>query len=129
MPPPGADELVVRNHFNVEGGAQAAAVLLARGATGLVASSDEMALGAYTAAARAGLRVPADVSVVGYDDSSLLDFTAPPLTTVRQPTERIAENVVRTVVSLLAEQTYSSEEMLIEPELRVRGSTAPRPVD
>ncbi|MEU1529869.1 LacI family DNA-binding transcriptional regulator [Streptomyces fagopyri] len=122
------ETLVARQHFNVEGGQQAAATLLALGATGLVASSDEMAFGAYRAAERVGLRVPKDVSVVGYDDSPVLDFIGPPLTTVRQPIERIAENIGRIVTSLIANRAVGSEEILVEPELRLRGSTSPVPI-
>jgi DNA-binding LacI/PurR family transcriptional regulator len=122
------EQFVVRQHFNVEGGQQAATTLLAQGATGIVASSDEMAFGAYRAAERTGLSVPKDVSVVGYDDSSVLDFIGPPLTTVRQPIERIAENVARIVTSLVSNRTVSTEEILVEPELRLRGSTAPAPI-
>lgn len=120
-----AEALVSRQHFNFEGGQQAASALLADGVTGIVASSDEMALGAYRAAERGGLSVPADVSIVGYDDSPMLDFTAPPLTTVRQPTERIAENVGRILTALIGHREVNSEEILIDPELRLRGSTAP----
>ncbi|MFT4284286.1 MAG: LacI family DNA-binding transcriptional regulator [Protaetiibacter sp.] len=121
----GPEDLVVRNHFNIEGGQQAAATLLALGATALVASSDEMALGAYRAIERAGLAVPGDVSVIGYDDSPLLDYTSPPLTSVRQPVERIAEHVGRLVTSLIAKREVADQEILVEPEIRLRGSTAP----
>jgi DNA-binding LacI/PurR family transcriptional regulator len=86
-----------------------------------------MAFGAYRAAERAGLSVPEDVSVVGYDDSPVLDFIGPPLTTVRQPIERIAENVARIVTSLISSRAVSNEEILVEPELRLRRSTAPAP--
>ncbi|WP_420031450.1 LacI family DNA-binding transcriptional regulator [Streptomyces sp. cg28] len=120
-------ELVSRQHFNVEGGQLAATTLLKRGVTGIVASSDEMALGAYRAVDRADLRVPHDVSVIGYDDSPMLDFIWPPLTTVRQPIERIAENVGRIVTSLIANRDVSADEVLIDPELRLRNSTALAP--
>jgi LacI family transcriptional regulator, repressor for deo operon, udp, cdd, tsx, nupC, and nupG len=119
-----ADDLVVRNHFNFEGGQQAASVLLAQGATAIVASSDEMALGAYRAAERAALRIPRDLSVIGYDDSPMLDYTAPPLTTVRQPLERIAEHVGRITTSLIAKREVMDREVLIEPDIRLRASTA-----
>lgn len=119
------EELVVRNYFNVEGGQQAATALLGQGVTALVASSDEMALGAYRAVERAGLSVPNDISVIGYDDSPLLDFTNPPLTTVRQPIERIAEHVGRIVTSLIATREVDMQEILVEPEIRLRRSTAP----
>jgi len=122
-----ADDFVVRKHFNVEDGQQATAALIAQGVTGIVASSDEMALGGYRAAERAGLRVPQDLSIIGYDDSPMLDFTAPPLTTVRQQTDRIAENVGRIVTALISKRAVGTEEILIDPELRLRGSTAPPP--
>ena len=121
------DDLVMRAHFNFEGGRQAAAALLTQGVTGLVASSDEMALGAYRAVERVGLRVPDQVSIIGYDDSPLLDYTAPPLTTIRQLTEPIAEHVGRIVTALIAKRTVSPEEILIEPELHLRASTGPAP--
>lgn len=120
-----AESLVARHHFNVEGGQHAAASLLRQGATAIVASSDEMALGAYRAAMKAGLSVPDDVSIVGYDDSPMLDYTNPPLTTVRQLTGRIAQNVAHIVTSKIAHREVSNEEMLVVPELRLRGSTGP----
>ncbi|WP_306210077.1 LacI family DNA-binding transcriptional regulator [Actinoplanes sp. RD1] len=123
----GLEDFVVRHHFNFEGGQQAATTLLGQGVTGIVASSDEMALGAFRAVERAGLRVPADVSIIGYDDSPLLDYTNPPLTTVRQPTERIAENVGRLVTALIGNRPVSTDEILIEPEIHLRGSTARPP--
>lgn len=119
-----AEEFVARNYFNVEGGQQAAAALLPLGVTGLVASSDEMALGAYRAIERAGLSVPNDISVIGYDDSPLLDYTNPPLTTVRQPIERIAEHVGRLIPALIAKRDVATQEILIEPEIHLRKSTA-----
>jgi LacI family transcriptional regulator, repressor for deo operon, udp, cdd, tsx, nupC, and nupG len=120
-----ADDLVVRSHFNFEGGLQAASALLSHGVTALVASSDEMALGACRAVERAGLTVPGDISVIGYDDSPLLDYTFPPLSTVRQPVERIAEHVGRLTTSLISGREVAEPEILIEPELRLRASTGP----
>jgi alanine racemase len=119
------EDFVARNYFNFEGGKQAAAALLPLGVTALVASSDEMALGAYRAIERAGLGVPNDVSVIGYDDSPLLDYTNPPLTTVRQPIERIAEHVGQLVISVIAKREVAAQEILVEPEIRLRRSTAP----
>ena len=84
--------------FSLEGGHAAAARLIARGVTGIVCASDPLALGAIRAARRAGLSVPADLSVVGYDDSAFMSCTDPPLTTVRQPIEAIG----RAAVEMLA---------------------------
>ena len=61
-------------------------------------ASDPLALGAIRAVRRAGLRVPDDVSVVGFDDSALMSCTEPPLTTVRQPIESMGRMVIELLV-------------------------------
>ncbi|MGW0350136.1 LacI family DNA-binding transcriptional regulator [Streptomyces anthocyanicus] len=118
------EEFVERAMFSLEGGQAAAARLLDRGITGIICASDPLALGAIRAARRRGHRVPHDVSVVGYDDSAFMTCTEPPLTTVRQPIEAMG----RAAVDLLCAQIQGTEvphgELLFEPELVVRGSTA-----
>ena len=84
-----------------------------------------MALGAIRAVRRAGLRVPEDVSVVGFDDSALMNCTDPPLTTVRQPIEPMGRMVIELLVSQIAGTARPHDELLFEPELVVRGSTGP----
>ena len=109
--------------------AQAAAVrLLGRGITGIVCASDPMALGAIRAARRAGMTVPGDVSIVGFDDSALMNCTDPPLTTVRQPIEPMGRMVIELLNGQIAGTPVPHEELLFEPELVVRGSTAPVPL-
>ena len=80
------DELVAYGDFYTESGRRAMAQLLAleEPPTAVFAASDMMALGAIRAAADAGLSVPGDVSVVGFDDMQLADHMNPPLTTLRQ---------------------------------------------
>ncbi|MBZ6295624.1 LacI family DNA-binding transcriptional regulator [Streptomyces olivaceus] len=118
------DTHVERAMFSLEGGQAAATRLLDRGVTGVICASDPLALGAVRAARRRGLHVPRDVSVVGYDDSAFMTCTEPPLTTVRQPIEAMG----RAAVDLLCAQIQGTEvphrELLFEPELVVRGSTA-----
>ncbi|MEJ1213145.1 LacI family DNA-binding transcriptional regulator [Streptomyces sp. CCNWLW230] len=118
------EEFVERAMFSLEGGQAAAARLLERGVTGIICASDPLALGAVRAARRRGLHVPHDISVVGYDDSAFMTCTEPPLTTVRQPIEAMG----RAAVDLLCAQIQGTEvphrELLFEPELVVRGSTA-----
>lgn len=121
------DRRVVRQVYTIEGGQSAAATLLEGGVTAIVAASDYMALGAIRAARRAGLSVPGDVSVVGYDGSMITEFVDPPLTTVRQPTDRLAKEVARAVVGLVTSREVPSGELLFSPELVVRSSTAPPP--
>jgi LacI family transcriptional regulator, repressor for deo operon, udp, cdd, tsx, nupC, and nupG len=118
------DELASLSLFGVEGGHAAAARLLDRGATGIVCGSDLMALGAIRAARQRGLAVPGDVSVVGYDDSPLIAFTDPPLTTLRQPVQAMAVAAVRALVDEIHGHGAPHSEYVFRPELVVRNSTA-----
>jgi DNA-binding LacI/PurR family transcriptional regulator len=122
------EELVERTRFSLEGGHAAASKLIARGVTGVVCASDPLALGAIRAARRAGLSVPADLSVVGYDDSIFMSCTDPPLTTVRQPIEAIGRAAVEMLVGQIEGSSVSPEELFFEPEIVARGSTANAPV-
>jgi DNA-binding LacI/PurR family transcriptional regulator len=122
-----AKDLVERTWFSLEGGHAAAAKLIGRGATGIICASDPLALGAIRAARRAGLDVPADLSVVGYDDSLFMSSTDPPLTTVRQPIEAIGRAAVEMLSGMIEGSTVSAEELFFEPEIVARGSTANAP--
>ena len=119
------DEQIVRGLYSLESGQAAATRLLRSGVTAIVCASDPMALGAVRAVRRAGLRIPADVSVVGYDDSALMSCTDPPLTTVRQPIESMGRAAIDLLAGLVAGANLSSDELLFEPELVVRSSTGP----
>jgi DNA-binding LacI/PurR family transcriptional regulator len=119
---------VERTIFSMEGGHAAAARLISRGVTGIICASDVLALGAIRAVRRARLRVPDDISVVGYDDSAFMACTEPPLTTVRQPIESMGQAVVALLVSEVAGNAVPADELLFEPELVVRGSTGAVPV-
>jgi DNA-binding LacI/PurR family transcriptional regulator len=124
---PGVEPLIERSLFTVEGGQAAATRLLEQGCTAIVCGSDLMALGAIRAVRSSGLRVPADVSVVGYDDSPLIAFTDPPLTTVRQPVQGMGEAAVRALIDEIAGQPAPRAEYVFRPELVVRGSTGAAP--
>ena len=120
-------ELVECTLFGVEGGQAAAHALLDRGVTAVVCGSDLMALGAVRAARSRGLSVPGDVSVVGYDDSPLIAFTDPPLTTVRQSVQAMGSAAVRALVDEIAGTPAPRAEFVFRPELVVRGSTGSAP--
>jgi LacI family transcriptional regulator, repressor for deo operon, udp, cdd, tsx, nupC, and nupG len=117
---------VERSAFSMEGGRAAAAKLVGREVTGILCASDVLALGAVRAVRRLGLRVPEDVSIIGYDDSALMTCMDPPLTTVRQPIEAMGQSVVDLLVQQIGGTGVAPDELLFEPELVVRGSTAPR---
>nr|CAL64862.1 malR-like regulator GarC1 [Streptomyces glaucescens] len=89
-----SEELVQHSLFSLEGGQAAASALIDLGCTAVMCASDMMALGAVRAARRRGLTVPGDISVVGFDDSPLMAFTDPPLTTIRQPVKAMGQVAV-----------------------------------
>ncbi|ACQ80036.1 transcriptional regulator, LacI family [Beutenbergia cavernae DSM 12333] len=120
------EEHVRTTLFTVEGGQAAGRELVREGYTAIVCGSDLMALGAIRAVRSAGLRVPEDVSVIGYDDSPLMPFTDPPLTTLRQPVEAMSQAAVNTLLAEIA-GSPARPELLFDPELIVRGSTGPVP--
>jgi DNA-binding LacI/PurR family transcriptional regulator len=123
---PSAD-LVERTRFSLEGGHAAATRLLARDVTAIICASDPLALGAIRAVRRAGMAVPSDVSVVGYDDSAFMSCTDPPLTTVRQPIDALGRAAVELLTGQIEGAQVAAEELFFEPEIVARGSTAAAP--
>ncbi len=114
--------------FSVEGGAAAALRLIDRDCTAIICGSDLMALGAIRAVRERGLKVPADVSVVGYDDSMLIAFTDPPLTTVRQAVSAMGSAAVRALLDEIHGTPAPRAEYVFRPELVVRASTGAAPI-
>ena len=107
-----------------------ARMLLDRGApfTALFGFDDVSAIGAIRAFLDAGLRVPEDVSVVGFDDIQSAAYQNPTLTTVRQPLREMGEMAARILLQRLdAEQPPGEAFVTVEPKLVVRGSTGPAP--
>lgn len=122
-----AGDLVVNTLFTVEGGQAGAQLLLDRDCTAICCGSDIMAIGAIRAARQRGLRVPEDVSVVGFDDSPLTAYLDPPLTTIRQPVREMSLAAVGTLLEEIGATAAPHTELLYRPELVVRSSTAPQP--
>ena len=125
MTPDEAAGLVSHSLFGLEGGQAAAHHLLGCDVTAIVCGSDLMALGAIRTVRQRGLRVPEDVSVVGYDDSRLIPFTDPPLTTVRQAVPAMATAAVQALLDSINHSPAPRDEFVFRPELIVRGSTGP----
>ena len=95
--------------------------------TGVLVMSDAMAIGVLRAAREMGLRVPEDVSVVGFDDIDISQHTNPPLTTVHQPIRQKGESAVRLLLSVVERRDQRPEQIRLETRLIVRGSTGPAP--
>ncbi|TQS46790.1 LacI family DNA-binding transcriptional regulator [Cryptosporangium phraense] len=123
----GADAPIEHTFFTVEGGHAAAATLIAQGCTAVICGNDLMALGAIRAVRDLGRSVPADVSVIGFDDSPLVGFTDPPLTTVRQPVPAMGTAAVQMLLDELHGVPGPKSEFVFQPELVVRGSTGSGP--
>ncbi|MFK4070661.1 LacI family DNA-binding transcriptional regulator [Streptomyces sp. NPDC029674] len=115
--------LIQHSLYTLEGGQAAAATLIGDGCTAVVCASDMMALGAIRAARDLGLSVPGDISVVGFDDSPLIAFTDPPLTTIRQPVQAMGQAAVRALLEEIGGTPAPHGEFVFMPELVVRGST------
>jgi DNA-binding LacI/PurR family transcriptional regulator len=122
-----ANGLVAHGEFGVEGGRTAMRHLLGQSPrpTGVICSSDVMAIGALREAMEQGLRVPGDVSIVGFDGIEAVNWIDPPLTTVEQPIADIARTAVSTLRGLIAGSTGAMPDVQYRPRLRRGSSTAP----
>jgi DNA-binding LacI/PurR family transcriptional regulator len=95
--------------------------------TGVLAMSDAMAIGVLRAARELGLRVPADLSVVGFDDIDISQHTDPPLTTVYQPIRQKGESAVHLLLSVVERRDQTPQQLRLETRLIIRGSSGPAP--
>jgi DNA-binding LacI/PurR family transcriptional regulator len=120
-------ELIRNGDFHVEAGFEQARALLALPSppTAIFAGSDLQALGVYEAAREAGLRVPDDLSVVGFDDLPVARWVGPALTTVRQPLVEMAQAAARLVLSLARGERPDHTRLELATSLVIRHSTAP----
>ncbi len=121
------ERLVTPGNHRIDGGLEAMRRLLAldERPTAVLASNDLTAIGALHAIHRAGLRVPEDISVVGFDDIDLAAFTEPALTTVRLARTEIAEQAIECLARNMDAREERGSEVVIGTTLVVRESTAP----
>jgi len=118
---------VVPGDHTESGGARAARELVAQGrsaSTAVLTSNDRAALGLMDVLIRSGVRVPQDVSVVGYDDSSLAQLAHVDLTSVNQDAQQQAEGAVQAAMERVEGQRAQARELVLEPRLVVRGTSA-----
>jgi DNA-binding LacI/PurR family transcriptional regulator len=122
-------EITVEQADMTEEGGYRAAVRLLGGAgrpTAVFAVNDISCIGAMSAAHELGLRVPQDVSMVGYDNTSLAQVRHLWLTSIDNASMEVGRRSGRALIRRMADPSLPAEEQLIRPTLRVRGSTAPR---
>lgn len=119
------DDLIVEGGFSEQSGLMAVEMLFARGRpfTAIFAANDQMAYGARLALFRRGIRVPDDVSLVGFDDQQGSAYAIPPLTTLRQPMEQIGARAAEAVLQLIQGKDVERSGG-VSAELIIRESTS-----
>lgn len=122
------DDCIAQGNLRFDGGAAAARQLFARrtGITAIFAANDAMAFGAWSVLQRAGLRVPEDVSLVGFDNSALSAAMVPALTTVEQPIAQMGQRAVALLLERIKQRDKPVERVLLPPTLVQRESCLPR---
>ena len=117
-------EWVIESHFSYAGGVNAGKEILAleHRPDAIFAMSDTIAIGLYQSLLQAGLRIPQDIAVIGYDNIELAQYLAPPLSTIHQPKARLAKNAVEQLVSRIRQPDKRIENIQLTPELVVRES-------
>ena len=117
---------LARGDFTARGGYLAMQTLLKRRPrpTAVFACNDLMAVGALTAAREAGIAVPQQLSIVGFDDIELAAFSAPPLTTVAQPKLEIGTLAAELLLERVSASRSESRRVILDPKIKVRGTTA-----
>lgn len=118
--------LVVTGDFSQRSGFEATQKLLKlkRPPTAIFAANDMSAFGAISAIMEAGLKVPDDISVIGFDDIPAAAQVYPPLTTIRQPIHQMGRSAVNTLLALIAGIEPASPQVSLPTELVTRASTA-----
>ncbi|WP_206541915.1 ribose operon transcriptional repressor RbsR [Winslowiella iniecta] len=119
---------IVDSDFEFQGGYNAMNQLLTLSEVpqAVFTSNDAMAVGVYHALYQAGLSVPQDVAVIGYDDIELARYLTPPLTTIHQPKDELGELAIDTLIHRLADPGASQQTLVLTPELVERASVAER---
>ncbi|WP_332762954.1 LacI family DNA-binding transcriptional regulator [Pseudomonas koreensis] len=123
---PSDPAIICHGDFSLRAGYDGAATLLtlADRPTALFCENDEMAIGALKRIKEAGLRVPEDISVVGFDDIPLAHYCDPPLTTIAQPAEGFGRTAVEMLINLIEKKINPEQHVILPFELTIRESSA-----
>lgn len=117
-------EWIIESHFHYDGGIEATQKLLAlpHRPQAIFAMSDSIAVGVYQALWQAGLCIPQEMAVIGYDNIELAQYLAPPLSTIHQPKARLAKKAVERLIARIHEPNQAIQIVQLEPELIRRKS-------
>lgn len=120
------ESLLCPGDFTPQSGYEAAGTLITRDdpPTAIFCESDEMAIGAISRIKQAGLSVPGEISVAGFDDIAFASYSDPPLTTIAQPAEAFGRLAVAMLIDVLEERARDIQHAVLPHELVIRGSTA-----
>ncbi|EHH1047581.1 TPA: substrate-binding domain-containing protein [Vibrio parahaemolyticus] len=115
---------IIESDFECEGGYQAFKKMAERGTlpSSIFVSNDMMAMGVINAANELSIKVPDDLSIIGYDDIHIAKFMSPSLTTIHQPKYRLGQAAVETLVRRLDDKSNEAQVVQLEPTLVVRNS-------
>ncbi|EHY9857214.1 substrate-binding domain-containing protein [Vibrio parahaemolyticus] len=115
---------IIESDFECEGGYQAFKKMAERGTlpSSIFVSNDMMAMGMINAANELSIKVPDDLSIIGYDDIHIAKFMSPSLTTIHQPKYRLGQAAVETLVRRLDDKSNEAQVVQLEPTLVVRNS-------
>ncbi|AXP41151.1 substrate-binding domain-containing protein [Haemophilus influenzae] len=115
---------IVESHFDFEGGALGIQSLLTQSSrpTAVFCCSDTIAVGAYQAIQQQGLRIPQDLSIMGYDDIELARYLSPPLSTICQPKAELGKLAVEALLQRIKNPNENYRTLVLEPTCILRGS-------
>ena len=116
-------ELVAEGDYHIQGGYQLSGELLDKGVTAIFASNDLMACGVFKQATERSLKVPRDLSIVGFDDTDFSEIMVVPLTTVNQPVFEMGKTSVAKLIEMIDSGGMTQENVIFKPSLIVREST------
>ncbi|HHF3533861.1 TPA: substrate-binding domain-containing protein [Haemophilus influenzae] len=115
---------IVESHFDFEGGVLGIQSLLTQSSrpTAVFCCSDTIAVGAYQAIQQQGLRIPQDLSIMGYDDIELARYLSPPLSTICQPKAELGKLAVEALLQRIKNPNENYRTLVLEPTCILRGS-------
>lgn len=115
-------KLVLEGNYHIEDGVELSKKLFDFGVTAIFACNDLMAYGVYQSAVREGIKVPEELSIVGFDDIFFSQFSEVPFTTIHQPAYEIGSTAVEQVLDLITGKKKKNEKKIFKPELIIRDS-------